>query len=82
MSRNIASYLPPGWKLVDSRKCSCGDEAFVLAEKADARPDDTQFVTWEVDLRQGGCYHGRYTDSWRDATDSLEDRFRRHEGKR
>lgn len=59
--------LPPGWKLLDRRDCSCGHEAIVLCEKADDRPHDTQYVTWEVDLRMGGCYHGRYTDNLEEA---------------
>ena len=74
--------VPPGWRILDRRDCSCGHEAFILCEKADDRPHDTQFVTWEADLRNGGCYHGHYTEDRVEATADLDTRFRRHEGTR
>ena len=66
--------IPQGWKLIGRRDCPCGHEAIVLCEKADDRQDDTQYVTWEADLRMGGCYHGRYTESLEQAKLDLANR--------
>lgn len=72
--------LPPGWELVDILRCRCGDDAFVLCEKSDARPEDTRYVTWEADLVRGGCYRGHYTEDRAEAEADLIRRHERHGG--
>lgn len=52
--------LHPGWTIIDYKICGCGREAIILCEKSNDRPEDTQFVTWETDLVNGGCYSGHY----------------------
>lgn len=76
---DLTRFIPRGWRLLDSRICSCGDEAFVLCTKSDDRPHDTNFVTWEVNLRDGGCYHGHYDEHEDVARLDLQQRFDRHE---
>lgn len=73
--------VPPGWRILERRDCTCGREAFILCEKSDQRPDDTRYVTWEADLVHGGCYHGHYTEDLDEAKADLANRYTRHEGR-
>lgn len=66
--------FPPGWRILKHKMCPCAREAIVLCEKDDARPHDTQYVTWEADLVLGGCYHGHYTNDLAQAEADLVQR--------
>lgn len=60
--------LPAGWRVLQmARSTQHPMDSYILCERDPPRKDDMNFVTWYANLEMGGCVHGNYFDSLRDA---------------
>lgn len=57
--------FPAGWEIVDFYRCSGPPhrDAVVWCQRVVEDGDHgTRYVVWDVNMIEGGCYHGSYVD--------------------
>lgn len=55
--------LPSGWTVIKfHNSMKYPRDAVVLCERTELSPYDTRFVCWFVNMIEGGCHLGQYTD--------------------
>jgi hypothetical protein len=61
--------FPHGWKVLElHRSTNFPRDAVVLCERtSDSAQADSNYVTWSVNMIEGGCYCGNYWDSYEKA---------------
>ena len=70
--------LPPGWDVLQHFHIGEHRDAVVLCQRTVEDGDHgTQFVVWWHNAIEGGCYSGKYVDSYTDALAEFNSRRRR-----
>ena len=67
--------LPAGWRVLEHRKSiNHPRDAVVLCERIVHQEQSMNFVTWSVNMIEGGCYCGNYWDTYEKARSDYQTR--------
>lgn len=67
--------LPRGWEVVEfKRGVLYPRDAVIVCERNPLSDNDCNYVCWWVNMVEGGCHQGVYSDSYRTVSDSFAGR--------
>lgn len=65
MPHPVIPGLPAGWNVLEYHNSKIHPrDAVVLCERKEHQAQSMNFVTWSVNMIEGGCYCGNYWDTY------------------